>query len=84
MSDREESTALQIGSVKSTSLLNMSSINGRKSCLKRVSNGASGTLVNLQKSRSSLQSFKKMISIESVGIEKIFCRIRAERKPVRG
>ena len=31
-----------------------------------------------------LQRIKRIMSRESVGMEKIFCRIRAERKAVRG
>lgn len=59
MPDSDEYIALQIGSVKSTSLLNMSLTKGGKSCFKRVSSGASGTLVNTQKSRNSFQRLIK-------------------------
>lgn len=41
-----------------------------------MNRGASGTLEKPQKSRSSLQMERKRMSRESVGIEKIFWRMR--------
>lgn len=45
---------------------------------------ASGTLEKPQKSHNSRQRERKRISRESVGMEKIFCRIREERNPSSG
>ena len=52
--------------------------------LKREKSGVSGTFEKLQKSLSSLQRWNIRIRRESIGIEKIFWRMRAERNPVRG
>ena len=60
-----------IGSVRSTRLWNIDCKSSKKSCLKRVSLEASGTLVKPQKSLSSLEYLRKIIKRESVGIEKI-------------
>ena len=81
---REESMSWQMGSVKSTICRNMSSMKGSKFCRNLVKSGASGTLEKPQKSRSSLHSERKRISRESEGMEKIFCKIRAERNPAKG
>ena len=78
----------QTGSVRSTRRLNRDCKSSRKCCLKRVNLEASGTELKPQKSRSSWENFRKIISRETVGIEKISCKSSAlsigKRRCLRG